>query len=1335
MCKEEQAKSRAAVAAAAGLGVAACYLAARASKRSLQLEGRRAAAPPTECHVAVHAPGAPNFSSTAWTLVKMPKGTTMACLQAAVAEKLGFQDAAKELRLYPVLRAASGRATLGANICEGDDTMVTLQEAKFRAPAELQIIEVVCVLPGEPAPTLAPAPPPAFPEAGVALPVLGHAYHSRGPEKIPFYNMAANVFPPSRPGGFPWGKTVRVRVPKVKIADFPEGVRFHPDAEAQITMTADADVAQEILARSAEFPKMWNRPLQKKISEFTDNGLFTSNETSSDWQTGRNILPRGFNQIKVKSFSPIIMAKTRAFIREWASLAPGHRVTHVNHWLTSMTADAVVQCSMGLDMKNVERMGAGQEPHPFIDNFRKGLGISAGSITAYAEYGWKSLLPGFGGKKRLKERLMEAKRTLQQLVEDMVESTRAGELGGQHSIIRSMLEDKAANGKHVRYGVLYGHVINLMIAGHETTAATLGFTLQLLAENPECERRAVEEVRRVLQGRTEACADDVPKLQYVEQCFREALRIYSPVVGITRDAAYDTLLGGHRVYQGERLVVLNRAMHLNPEYWGGEFGDPRCFNPDRFSPEAVQNRHPSAYNPFGFGNRACIGSQFAIFEAKTFLASLLLHFQLVAVPGYRLTASLEAGGAAPSPTDLEFFVFPRSGGPLCGQMDVPRGPATVEEEEAVFVELPSALSTPAASGRQPAAAYTAAHGLPPTTVLFGSNAGASEEFARLAATAAKKAGFPTLGAKSCAKSLDVGLADGSLVADGRLVIVVTSTYNGQSPDNAVEFKRWLLDQKDGSLTGMRYAVCGVGNSQWHTYQHFAREVDAALARCGAQRMLAMGCCDVDGATFDSDFEAWLSSLLEVGGAAQGALAATSVDAELEGTDEFLLQDPAATLKADVRSTFMSLKKARDAVIAQARMDLRDHCLLEGLEAVKGSRELCKGDGRSVRHVTLRLPAHVSSYRAGDHLEVLPVNSPELVATVLKAMDIARDAAVCWEVGRSRRSNRSASGHTAQALKELRSKMPTQYTTAELVLQYIPDLSAVPGKKCCQQLAKRATGDAAEALKLFATDPDAYQQAIAQPQLSLAELLFKFQGQLDLTIGELCVLAKPLTPRFYSVSSSPEGAADPKIVTVTVAQVEFTTGSGRVHHGLASTMLGNLQQGDLVVGSIRTLQGGFHLPANAKAPIIMVGPGTGVAPMMGFLQEREHLLKRKTQIGPAMLFFGCRSRHDDYVYEDELQGHLSSGALSTLHVAFSREGPQKVYVQDVIREQREEVWKLLQHPESAIYVCGDARVMAPDVKRAFQHVVESCGGRSGAGAANMIAAMVEAGRYLEDVWAS
>lgn len=637
------------------VGATALMVASSALKQSLKDSARRDASSPFVYHLAVHCP---QSSGSAWQLVKLPKTAKLQDLQKAACAAFGEADAS-EFMFYPVERKTRDGACvkLGEQIREIGSLDLLLLALP---PDHLQVIQLVFAQEA-PQPAEVPQGPKAFPVCGICWPLVGTSYQHKGPYPISEYNFAQNVFPTT--GKYPYGPTVRsYEGRKQDVAEFGSAV-FHEDAQYTETMTADANIVQELIARAADFPKLWNRDVEVGLQDFTANGLFTSSEKSEDWKTGHSLLPRGFNQIKVKGFAPQILAKTRAFVGEWSKFEAGELVEDVNEWLTAMTADAVVSCSMGMDMCNVERLGSKQAPHKFVETFRFGLGVSIGSITAQSEYGLKRFLPFFDAEGQLQEKYQASKKEMQRQVEVLVEATRRGELG-DNSIIATMLNDTSADGKRVRYSALYGHVVNLMIAGHETTAATLGFTLQLLAEHPVYEERALEEVRQVLQGRTEPAVDDVPKLQFVEQCFREALRLYSPVTSITRDVAHDTLLGGHRVYQGERINLVTRALHTNPEYWGGEFGDPMSFNPDRFSPEAVRQRHPNAYHPWGFASRACIGSQFALFEAKTFLASILIHFRLQGIPGYRLVASCEGGGAAPSAEKLAFRVFPRPGGPL-----------------------------------------------------------------------------------------------------------------------------------------------------------------------------------------------------------------------------------------------------------------------------------------------------------------------------------------------------------------------------------------------------------------------------------------------------------------------------------------------------------------------------------------------------------------------------------------------------------------------------------------------------------------------------------------------
>lgn len=178
--------------------------------------------------------------------------------------------------------------------------------------------------------------------------------------------------------------------------------------------------------------------------------------------------------------------------------------------------------------------------------------------------------------------------------------------------------------------------------------------------------------------------------------------------------------------------------------------------------------------------------------------------------------------------------------------------------------------------------------------------------------------------------------------------------------------------------------------------------------------------------------------------------------------------------------------------------------------------------------------------------------------------------------------------------------------------------------------------------------------------------------------------------------------------------------------------------------MKQLNGKFKLPKDPKAPIIMIGPGTGVAPFMGFLEERHELVnngksilsKDSGPLGPAHLFFGCRSSTTDYIYQKKLESYTKNGVLSAdgLHVAFSREKDHaKVYVQDLILENGDKLWKLI-GAGATVYICGDAKRMSPGVKAAFVDVAIKQGGMSPAEAESWMGEMTRDDRYLEDVYA-
>jgi sulfite reductase (NADPH) flavoprotein alpha-component len=228
----------------------------------------------------------------------------------------------------------------------------------------------------------------------------------------------------------------------------------------------------------------------------------------------------------------------------------------------------------------------------------------------------------------------------------------------------------------------------------------------------------------------------------------------------------------------------------------------------------------------------------------------------------------------------------------------------------------------------------------------------------------------------------------------------------------------------------------------------------------------------------------------------------------------------------------------------------------------------------------------------------------------------------------------------------------------------------------------------------------------------------------LAVDEVVDALRPLQFRDYSIASSP--LAHPDHVHLTVATVRYTA-SDRRHGGVASTFLAD--RGETVRVHLRPNHS-FRLPAD-DVPVIMIGPGTGIAPFRAFLQERQ---ARGAQ-GRSWLFFGDRRRATDFHYADELDGFRACGVLTRLDVAFSRDGRSgdpKQYVQQRMWERAEELFEWLR-AGAHVYVCGDAERMAKDVDAALRGVVARCGGMDTAAAHAYVNELIKSHRYLRDVY--
>jgi cytochrome P450/NADPH-cytochrome P450 reductase len=258
----------------------------------------------------------------------------------------------------------------------------------------------------------------------------------------------------------------------------------------------------------------------------------------------------------------------------------------------------------------------------------------------------------------------------------------------------------------------------------------------------------------------------------------------------------------------------------------------------------------------------------------------------------------------------------------------------------------------------------------------------------------------------------------------------------------------------------------------------------------------------------------------------------------------------------------------------------------------------------------------------------------------------------------------------------------------------------------------------------------YRGEILARRKSVFDLLSEYPA-CELPFHTYLEMLSLLAPRYYSISSSP--SVDPARCSITVGVVQGPAASGRgLYKGICSNYLGDRRVGDTVYATVRETKAGFRLPDDSAVPIIMIGPGTGLAPFRGFLQERAARKAKGAALGPAMLFFGCRHPEQDYLYADELKA-MEAGGITELFTAFSRADGPKTYVQHMLAAQKDKVWDLIEQG-AVIYVCGDGGKMEPDVKAALVTIYRDCTGSDATAGARWIEEFGAKNRYVLDVWA-
>jgi sulfite reductase (NADPH) flavoprotein alpha-component len=348
-----------------------------------------------------------------------------------------------------------------------------------------------------------------------------------------------------------------------------------------------------------------------------------------------------------------------------------------------------------------------------------------------------------------------------------------------------------------------------------------------------------------------------------------------------------------------------------------------------------------------------------------------------------------------------------------------------------------------------------------------------------------------------------------------------------------------------------------------------------------------------------------------------------------------------------------------------------------------------GSGKETWHIELDIAGAGIDYTVGDSFGIFPVNDPALVDAVISALRAPAD----FPIG-------------GRTLREVLLDGVSLGPAPDMLFQLYSYITGGARRQTAKALAagENPDGDAASldvlaAIEKFAgirPDPEAFIEAL-----------------------------DPLQPRLYSIASSPK--VDPGRVALTVDAVRYPLGK-RTQLGVASTFLADrVRPGQKLPAYVQRAQH-FALPADPSVPIIMIGPGTGIAPFRAFLHERM----ATKAAGRNWLFFGHQRSDYDFFYEDELAGMKAKRVLTRLTLAWSRDSGQKIYVQDRMREVGRDLWAWL--AEGAhVYVCGDAKRMAKDVEHALIEIVAAHGVRSTNEAIAFVAELKKSGRYQQDVY--
>ncbi|KAI8372083.1 hypothetical protein EDC96DRAFT_439121 [Choanephora cucurbitarum] len=622
-------------------------------------------------------------------------------------------------------------------------------------------------------------------------------------------------------------------------------------------------------------------------------------------------------------------------------------------------------------------------------------------------------------------------------------------------------------------------------------------------------------------------------------------------------------------------------------------------------------------------------------------------------------------------------------------------------------------------------------------VFYGSQTGTAEGYAtRLAKECSQRFGV------SC-MTADLELYDLTYLDQlpkDKVAIFILATYGeGEPTDNAVDFWDLLTEEEEPSfsenshLSNLNYILFGLGNKTYEQYNAVSRRVNQQLMKLGAHRIGEAGEGDDDG-SLEEDFLAWKDQMWPA-------------FCNYFGINETSSAGPRVPIYAVEESTDYEKPDVYFGELAEKTTSTAVYDAKRPYVAPLTTRELFQGTDRHCLHVEIDISQTNLSYTTGDHLAIWPTNNE---------IEVNRLASV---LGLTDRLDTVVMIQAVDPTASRKHPFPVP-TTYRAMFRHYMEIASVVSRQALYSFIEYAPSETSKAmLTQLANDKEAYRLHVADACRNLAEVLeFVMAGQdglfsqvpFDLIVETMA----RLQPRFYSISSSSKES--PQLISATIVTLSYPTTKGWVYgvnsnfmYQIEAAKKGEQQQPLYDLAGPRQAYLGpdglcsripvhvrhsqFRLPRNPSVPVIMIGPGTGVAPFRGFVRERAFEKKEGKKVGTTLLFYGSRHQAQDFLYAEEWPELFSTlGGDSQMITAFSRDQPEKIYVQHRLQQHSALLWTLLEQG-AYVYVCGDAKNMAREVNQALVNCVVVEGGKSESEAQAYIKSLRNMSRYQEDVW--